>query len=221
MTVEPSNDFPRPRPSGWRQHATRGTAAIAVGGAMLAAAWTLSQADAGIWPIARAASAVAIDEWMAGSGPRYGPGGLERPIGYERWVSVGTSLGLGYSSDTGSVGHEHFHQVLIDPGAFEAFKKTGTFPDGTMLALEIAATGSRVLPARRGLFADTRVALEVAVKDRRRSKDGWAYYSFGDGTRATATPLPASACFSCHRAHAATDNVFTQFYPRLRKRMGD
>jgi Cytochrome P460 len=220
--VAPSNDFPRARPSGWHR-LIRPACFLAI--AVSAAAstfWSLGRVGVGVWPIVRAATVASIDEWAgAPGGPKYGANGLERPRGYERWVAVGLSLGLGYSNGSDPRSHEQFHQVLLEPSAFDMFLRTGSFPEGTMLALEIAEAGSRVLPARTGLFANERVALELAVKDHRTTPDGWAYYSFGDGTQPSAQPLRGGACFSCHRAHAATDNVFTQFYPRLQRRTSE
>jgi hypothetical protein len=184
------------------------TGAVATG-----AVRALMEIDAGVWPVVRAATIFPMSGSTIDETPRYDGETLVRPRGYERWVAVGASLGLGYSAE-GS-GHEAFHQVLITPSAFDAFVESGAFPEGTMLALEIAAAGSSVLPARTGRFADVREVLELAVKDKRQPS-GWAYYSFGDGTRATARPFPASDCASCHRTHAQTDSVFTQFYPKLR-----
>jgi hypothetical protein len=213
--MTPSNDFTRP-PSSKLVRGLRLSTTIAVTGLTLAGAvWTVLHARTDLSPIVRAASPFAMrddDEVMK---PRYGPGGLQRPKGYERWMSVGVSLGLSYSNTQAA--HDAFHQVFIPHAAYEAFARTGTFPEGTMLALEIRGVGSRALPARSGLFANERTALEVAVKDDGATADGWAYYGFGDGSEAAAQPFPSSACFSCHRQHAATDNVFTQFYPRLRK----
>jgi hypothetical protein len=40
-----------------------------------------------------------------------------------------------------------------------------------------------------------------------------------DGSKiaATAEPFRKAQCYDCHHEHAATDNVFTQFYPLLRR----
>lgn len=32
-----------------------------------------------------------------------------------------------------------------------------------------------------------------------------------------ATPFLRESCYDCHHEHSATDNVFTQFYPMLRR----
>jgi hypothetical protein len=55
----------------------------------------------------------------------------------------------------------------------------------------------------------------VAVKDSERFDETWGYVSFGDA--AAATPFPKERCYDCHAEHAAVDNVFTQFYPILRR----
>ncbi len=55
----------------------------------------------------------------------------------------------------------------------------------------------------------------MAVKDSERFEETWGYVSFGDGE--TAAPFPKEQCYDCHAEHAATDNVFTQFYPILRR----
>jgi hypothetical protein len=154
----------------------------------------------------------------AGPGPRYTPdGALARPPGVERWIVVGTSLGLGYTETTGSAGRM-FHQIHLAPEAYDAVRRTGRFPAGTMFALVAAPPAERTAPARRGLVADTPVGLELAVKDPARFPGGWAYFDFGDGASvAAARPLPRERCERCHAEHGARDHVFTQFYPLLRQ----
>lgn len=213
----PSNDFPRPRAAAPVRAARGLLLALPLVVVLAGTGRVLTMVDFGLWPVARAASLFPLSEPAVDDEPRYRGAALERPRGYERWVAVGASLGLTYSA--GPSPHEAFHQVFITPRAFEAFLETGAFPEGTMLALEIAAVETQAIPARGGRFAGAREALELAVKDRRQP-GGWAYYGFGDGTRSSATPFAASACAACHRAHAQTDNVFTQFYPKLRRQGG-
>ncbi|HEY2944957.1 MAG TPA: cytochrome P460 family protein [Vicinamibacteria bacterium] len=143
-------------------------------------------------------------------------GALLRPEGYRRWVFVGASLGLSYNEGKHEDGPGEFHHVYLRPESYEAFRRTGRFPDKTVLMLELHQAAQKVAPSRHGLFEGPRVALEAAVKDVGRFPDGWAYFSFGDGSQPTATPFPRSRCFDCHRQHAASDNVFVQFYPVLR-----
>ncbi len=56
----------------------------------------------------------------------------------------------------------------------------------------------------------------MALKDSSRFEEGWAYFDFSNG-KAESEPFAPHQCFSCHLDHAADDNVFTQFYPVLRR----
>ena len=88
-----------------------------------------------------------------------------------------------------------------------------------MLALVLQGTEEKVLPARRGRFANDVHGVEMAVKDHAQAAEGWSYYGFGGlgAIRKTATAQPKTTCFSCHAEHAARDHVFLQFYPLLRE----
>jgi hypothetical protein len=144
-----------------------------------------------------------------------------RPKGYREWVFVGSSTGLNYSpnpapssADSGT----DFKNVYIDPAAYREFVKTGKFPEGTMMVLEIAQAATKNEPGLHGSFASEYVALEASVKDSKRFPGGWAYFGFTDREGkplAKAKPFPESSCLSCHQKKAATDLVFTQFYPVL------
>jgi Cytochrome P460 len=146
---------------------------------------------------------------------------LLRPVGYREWVFVGSSLGLRYDPAAGGkpTGRELYHNVYINPTAYRTFASTGKFPEGTMMVLELASAETKAEPGLQGSFQKDYVALEASVKDSKRFQDGWAYFSFdeADGKpKAKAQPFPSSSCWSCHHQKAATDHVFTQFYPVLR-----
>ncbi len=154
------------------------------------------------------------------AGPRYAADGrLQRPEGYERWVSVGASLGLSYSEHARPSGSDTFHHVYLDPAAYAHFARTGSFPDPTMLVLEIHQRAERGAPARQGYFEGDRLAIEVALQDSSRFADGWAYFDFSDG-KTVSEPFDKQQCYSCHLEHAEDDNVFTQFYPVMRRLKG-
>jgi hypothetical protein len=152
---------------------------------------------------------------QSGQGPNFEGAALVRPEGYHSWPLVGASLGLSYTETPQGSGPGAFHRVYINPSSYEAFGRTGTFPDGTMFVLELYAAREKTAPAKAGYFEGPRVGLEASVKDRRRFSSGWAYFGFENGARATATALPEERCHSCHVAHAARDSVFVQFYPTL------
>jgi hypothetical protein len=142
---------------------------------------------------------------------------LLRPA-YREWVFVGSSLGLGYTRNQGG---DMYHNVYIDPASYREYAGTGEFPEGTVLVLETASAEVKNEPGVQGSFEKDLMAMEVSVKDSSRFEGGWGFFDFTDGTgtlKAQANPLPQSAgCLSCHRDRAATDHVFTQFYPVLRK----
>ncbi len=148
---------------------------------------------------------------------------LLRPEGYREWVFVGSSLGLRYEDGKERPGRLDYRNVYIDPAAYRAYRRTGAFPEGTVLVLESAAGEEKKEPGLRGSFQKRFVGLSAAVKDRERFPDGWAYFSFSDGpgkTKAKARPAKKSACYDCHREKGAEDNVFTQFYPVLNAARG-
>jgi len=140
---------------------------------------------------------------------------LMLPADYRQWVFVGSSLGLSYSE--GAPGQELFHETLMEPTAYAEFVRTGAFREGTMFVLMLHGAGESVLPGRHGRFATDVSGVEMAVKDKSRVPEGWAYYGFGGrgGLRDTAQPMPKTSCYDCHKPHAARDNVFLQFYPLL------
>jgi hypothetical protein len=167
--------------------------------------------------VAAAAAAVLLWTEPEGTRPSYTPDGeLVQPAGIERWITVGASLGLGYSEAGAGTGGAMFHTVLLEPTAYDRYRRSGGFPDGTMLALVIRSPAARTAPARGGQVAGALAAVEMAVKDSARFAGGWAYFDFGRrGAGAAARPLPRQRCAACHAQRAALDNVFVQFYPVL------
>jgi Cytochrome P460 len=150
-------------------------------------------------------------------------GNVIRPEGYRKWVFVGTSLGLRYMGEGGSdEGRGSFHNVYIQPEAYDAFLKAGTFPEKTILAMEVYSAGTKEPKSglTGGYYGDRLTGFSAAIKDKERFPEGWGYVSFmrdGSNLLAKAEPFRKSQCFDCHATHAATDNVFTQFYPLLRR----
>lgn len=151
--------------------------------------------------------------------PRYTEGNqLLRPEGYREWIFVAANLGMGYTEGKPS-GNPSFHNIYMQPEAYRYYKQTGRFADKTMLVMERYSAGTISSINRQGQFQDRFLGLEVALKDEQRFPEKWAYFDFsgsGDALRKQAKPFAKDACWSCHNAHGAVDNVFTQFYPALR-----
>ena len=146
-------------------------------------------------------------------------GQLLRPEGYREWVYVGTPL-TPNDMNGGEAPFPEFHSVYINRRAWDAYKKSGTFPDGTVMIKELVSVGSKTASSGEGYFMGEFIGLEAAVKDSKRypKEPGyWAYFSFGHSyPLAEATkPQKVANCAACHRERAADDFVFTQYYPVL------
>ena len=164
----------------------------------------------------RALAGLAVLSLASAQQPKYDDANaLLRPEGYREWVFVGSNLGIGYSDD-GRDGS--FKNIFIQPAMYKAYKKTGNFPDKTMLVMEVFTAGEKRPPAKVGKFEDKFRGIEVALKDESKFPEKWAYFNFiGDtGQLEKAKAFPKDACWNCHNQHAAADNVFVQFYPALR-----
>ena len=154
--------------------------------------------------------------------PRYAGDSLIRPDGFERWVLAGASIGLGYSQPSGADAAAGkvagmFHNVYIEPSAYEHYVRTGKFREKTMMAMTLYEPGQKVHPSKQGFFEGEFVAVEFSLKDTERFPGSWAYFNFGKGAKGSrAVAMPRQACQSCHVQNAADDNVFVQFYPTLR-----
>jgi hypothetical protein len=153
------------------------------------------------------------------AGPRYtSDGQLMRPDNYREWIYLSSGLGMTYglagklaNAATG----QRFDNVFVNPEAYRAFLRTGTWPDKTVFILEVRRSSTKGSINRGGHFQQEVVGLEAHVKDEARFPDKWAFFDLGNGVP-SAKPLPAnSACQACHVKSGAVDSTFVQFYPTL------
>jgi hypothetical protein len=102
-------------------------------------------------------------------------GDLVLPKNWRSWVYVGSPLtpdGLNDSKE----GFPEYHNVYIEPGSYEIYKKTGEFPDGTIMFKELQRVlkpqqfpdGSLSEPSGRGYFPGAFNGADVTVKDSKR-----------------------------------------------------
>jgi hypothetical protein len=101
----------------------------------------------------------------------------------------------------------------VDRAAYDAFQKSGHWPEGTVFVLEVRRGETNGSINRRGQFQTAVLGREVHVKDKR-FKSGWAFFGFnGEGP---GRELPqTSDCNVCHEKHGAVDTTFVQFYPTV------
>jgi Cu/Ag efflux protein CusF len=136
------------------------------------------------------------------------------PQDYRQWVFLSSGIGMTYLPGAGANANPHFDNVFVNPEAYQAFLKTGTWPDKTVLILEARGSESKVSINKDGRIQTNLVAIEAHVKDA--SHGGWAFYAFGDGTQHEGKLLAKTEdCYSCHLQNGAVDTTFVQFYPTL------
>jgi len=153
---------------------------------------------------------------LPGNGPKYTSNGqLKVPEDYRDWTYLTTGFDMSYNPAMQAGDHHMFDNVFVNPEAYKVFVETGTWPDKTVLALEVRGAEGKGSINQKGNYQGVGVmALEVHVKDESRFPGKWAFFGF-DGSK-TAKMIPTSAdCYSCHAEHAAVDTTFVQFYPTL------
>ena len=155
------------------------------------------------------------DAKTTANAPRFTTDGrMEFPAQYREWVYLSTGFNMSYSPLT-RMGHDMFDNVFVNPESYRAFLETGTWPDKTVLVLELRGTGSGSALNKVGSFQGAEVmGVEVRVKDTARFAGQWAFFGFSGTQPATMIPKTES-CYSCHDEHAAVDRTFVQFYPTL------
>jgi Cytochrome P460 len=161
-------------------------------------------------------TAFSQDDAMS-SVPRYtSDAQLKMPDNYREWIYLSSGFDMSYNKAamSGMQDHHIFDNVFVNPAAYKTFQKTGTWPDKTMLVLEVRGAEGRGSINQKGNYQSTIMGLEVHVKDKARFPGKWAFFGFDDGKTAKMIPTTAD-CYSCHAEHAAVDTTFVQFYPSL------
>jgi hypothetical protein len=154
-------------------------------------------------------------------------GELLLPKNFHAWVYVGSPL-TPDALNNGKANFPEYHNVYIEPGSFEIYEKTGSFPEGTIMFKELqrllpsdSPDGSRVEASGRGYFPGAFNGADVAVKDSKRfpESNGWGFFNFNhsEPKAPTAKLLPKEKCAACHESGAKKDMVWTQFYRLLDK----
>jgi hypothetical protein len=164
------------------------------------------------------AKPAAEEAGSASQTPTYtGDGRLLFPTNYREWIYLTSGVDMSYSPDPMMMGHSMFDNVFVNPDAYRSFLQTGTWPDKTMLVLEVRKAGTKASINKTGHYQTGELmGREVHVKDESRFPDTgkWAFFGFDDKLVAKQVPKEA-ACYSCHEQHAAVDTTFVQFYPTL------
>jgi hypothetical protein len=149
-------------------------------------------------------------------------GNLRVPADYRtRYQFLGT---WAIAADAGQ-GAKEMHTVYASPGTMAAYRETGHFPDGAVLVKEVFTTATIPMTTGTVSHVETLKGWFVMVKDSKNSHPGnalwgdgwgWSWFDADKPTRTTSTDFKKD-CLSCHIPAQATDWVYTQGYPALKK----
>jgi hypothetical protein len=141
-------------------------------------------------------------------------GQLQLPEHYREWVYLTSGFDMSYTASMDMSDHHMFDNIFVNPASYQAFQKTGTWPDKTEVVLEVRNAQGKGSINQKGNYQGNLMAIEVHVKDEKRFPGKWAFFGFGEAKTAKMTPTTAD-CYSCHADHGAVDTTFVQFYPTL------
>ena len=158
-------------------------------------------------PVAAIAS---IDETQKSNGPE--PTML-LPRNFREWVFLTSGFAMTYDPNAGATANPQFENVFVNPAAYRAYLKAGTWPEKKVLVLESRMSDSKLSINKNGRVQTNVASIEVHSKDVARG--GWAFYSFDRGAQRGALLPYTEDCYSCHEQHGAVDTTFVQFYPTL------
>jgi len=133
------------------------------------------------------------------------------PTGYRKWAFVKSMV---IYSDKHPLFAEFggLHHVYANAEAMRALVKGGTFPDGSVLVLDLHEAKDE-----NGAWVEgSRKLVGVMEKDRARFKatGGWGFEAFKGGSQTERTVTDASAqCFACHQKQKDNDFVFSGYLP--------
>lgn len=121
---------------------------------------------------------------------------------------------------------DQMHATYASPGAAEIYRKTGKFPDGTVLVKEVFGTDHAQMTTGDAHWASGTKVWFVMIKDEKgRYSDnplwgdgwGWALFNADAPDKQVATDYKKD-CLGCHIPARGTDWVYVQGYPVLAAR---
>jgi len=187
-----------------------------VGGALVTAASVLLPiAGLGESGAREAGSAPAAESVVDRNGNLHVPENYRRDYEYLGSWAVATDQGQG-SKD--------LHVVYASPGAAEAYKAAGRFPEGTVLVKEVFQAATMSMTTGTVSHADLLKGWFVMVRDTSGRHAGsklwgdgwgWSWFDAGNPTTTTSTDYKAN-CRGCHVPAQTTEWIYVGGYPNLR-----
>jgi hypothetical protein len=149
-----------------------------------------------------------------------GKGNMHVPVDYRTSYQMLGSWAVAADSGPGS---KQLHVVYASPGTIAAYRKTGHFPDGTVLVKEVYKTNTNPMTTGTVSSAGTLSGWFVMVRDdvgrfpeNKLWGDGWgwSWFDAGDPKKTTSTDYKKD-CQGCHIPAQASDWIYTTGYPPL------
>ena len=141
-------------------------------------------------------------------------GKLVRPE-YREWVFLSSGLGMTYSNPGAGGDAGMFSNIYVNPEALHSFQQTGTWPDKTVLVMEMYAAASKGSINKGGHYQSGFMGIEAHVKDTSVKGDVWKFYGFDGNDKAASARPNGNVCTQCHTRDGAVEDTFVQFYPTL------
>jgi len=144
-------------------------------------------------------------------------GQIRKPADYrDRYQSLGVYTVLDPKGN-------EMHYTYASPGTAEAYRKTGRFPDGTVLVKEVFATSHAQLTTGDAHWAEGTKVWFVMIKDDKGRfpgnplwGDGWGWALFkSDAPDKQIATSYKKDCLGCHIPARQTDWVYVKGYPVL------
>ena len=186
-----------------------------LGGALITAASVLLIAVFGKSGARESGGASAAQSVVDGNGNMHVPENYRREYEYLGSWAVAAEQGQG-SKD--------LHVVYTSPGAAEAYKAGGHFPEGTVLVKEVFQAATAPMTTGTVSHADVLKGWFVMVRDTtgRHAGNrlwgegwGWSWFDAGNPTKTTSTDYKTD-CRGCHVPAQATEWLYVGGYPSLR-----
>lgn len=149
-----------------------------------------------------------------------GKGNISLPRDFRAtWAHLG-SRAVPSQTEPGS----GFHDVYTQPESLRTYRKTGKFPDGAVLVMEVRKATWDDMPTGHVVSAGDVSHWFVMVKDAKGRFEGhpnwgqgwgWAEFRAAD-PNANVSKDYRKDCLPCHEPARETDWVYTEGYPTLR-----
>jgi hypothetical protein len=149
-------------------------------------------------------------------------GNLRVPENYRtRYQHLGS---WAIAADSGRSSKE-MHDVYASPGAIDAYRESGHFPDGTVLVKEVFGTSTAGMTTGTVSRASRLKGWFVMVRDSRNTRPGnalwgdgwgWSWFDADKPLKTTSTDYKAD-CRGCHVPAQSTNWIYVDGYPVLRR----